>query len=48
MSDGDAEEAFEHLRGEVALLRRAIEGLLADPVKSLRKFPGNCARSRPN
>lgn len=33
MSDGDAEEAFDHLRGEVALLRRAIEGLLADPVK---------------
>lgn len=33
MSDGEAEEAFDHLRGEVALLRRAIEGLLADPVK---------------
>lgn len=33
MSDGDAEEAFDHLRGEVALLRRAIEGLLADPVR---------------
>lgn len=33
MSDSEAEEAFDHLRGEVALLRRAIEGLLADPVK---------------
>lgn len=32
MSD-DAEEAFDLLRGEVTLLRRAVEGLLADPVK---------------
>ena len=29
----DAEEAFDSLRGEVALLRRAIEGFMADPVK---------------
>lgn len=34
MSEGGAEEAFDNLRGEVALLRRAIEGLLAEPTKT--------------
>lgn len=32
MSD-EAQEAFDLLRGEVTLLRRVVEGLLADPVK---------------
>lgn len=34
MSERGAEEAFDNLRGEVALLRRVIEGLLAEPSKA--------------